>query len=187
MGFFEIAYIELVFLQKVIQIGSMFSSEFCCPSYVSLAGLKKINQVTLLEGIPRCPERPQRLLRHNAFCPEDEVVRNEILLGHGHGVFDGIFQLSYIPRPVVEHQLLHGLWSQALYFFSHLLAEFLYEMVHESRDIFLPFSQGRKLDRNDVNAIEEILPEQLLLDSLLQILISCHDQPNVHLQGSLTA
>lgn len=159
MGFFEIAYIELVFLQKVVEIGSMFPSKFGCPSHVSLAGFEKIDEITLLKGIPRCPERPQRLLGHNAFCPEDEVSRNEVLLGHGHGIFDGIFQLSYIPGPIVEHQLLHGLRCQPLNIFSHLLTEFLYEMVHESRDIFLSFSQGRKLDRNDVNAVEEILPE----------------------------
>ena len=49
------------------------------------------------------------------------------------------------------------------------------EMLDQAGDILQPFSQGRQAQRDDVQAIKQVLPEQTLIDQLLQIAVGCSE------------
>ena len=46
--------------------------------------------------------------------------------------------------------------------------EALEEVLGEERDVLPPLAQGRRADRDDLEAVEEVLAEALLLDEALE-------------------
>src|ERR1700722_17709889 len=96
-------------------------------------------------------------------------------------------QLPDITWPGVILEGLHGLTVNALDSASHPLAKLIHELPDQRRDIFPPLAERWNRDREDVEAIEEILPESALLHGELQITGSRRDQANIHANGSWTA
>jgi hypothetical protein len=53
------------------------------------------------------------------------------------------------------------------------------ELVGQGEDVLLALPQGRDVDADDVEPVEEVGAEQAPLDLLLQIAVGGHDQPEV--------
>src|SRR6185312_10771659 len=94
-----------------------------------------------------------------------------------------IFQLTDIAGPTMTFEpfkrgLVYLLWGQS---FTLGLRE---EVSDEVGDILRAFSQRRQTQRHDVEAEEQILAKQTLLDQKPQVFIRCRDDPHVTLDGS---
>src|SRR5436190_1789385 len=56
-------------------------------------------------------------------------------------------------------------------------------MLEQERDILAPLSQGRDVNRHDVEAVVEVLAERAARDVLQQIAVGRGHQPDVDLDG----
>jgi hypothetical protein len=54
-----------------------------------------------------------------------------------------------------------------------------YEVLHQQRDILNPLPQGRKVDRNDVQAVVQVCSKLLVRHQLRKVLVGRCDHPNV--------
>src|SRR4029450_5002600 len=57
------------------------------------------------------------------------------------------------------------------------------EMLDQKADVLAPFSQGWNPDREDVQAVEQVLPKAPLRDLYLQVPVRGTDDANVDRQG----
>ena len=57
------------------------------------------------------------------------------------------------------------------------------EILDQHQDVVFPFSEGRCLDRKDVQTIKQVLPEGPAVDGGLQVTIRGGDEPNVDTDG----
>ena len=112
--FFQFPDVQIVLLEEVIEIGPMFSCKLGGLAHIALAELQEMDEIGLFKGISGLFERFHGLLRGDHLFLENKIFCDEILLGHGHGIFDGVFQFPDIARPVVEEEFLHGQGRQAL-------------------------------------------------------------------------
>ena len=55
-------------------------------------------------------------------------------------------------------------------------------MCRHNRNVFASFAQGRKLQRYDIQAEEQVLPKPAIFYFLFEITISCSNQSNVNTQ-----
>jgi hypothetical protein len=53
-------------------------------------------------------------------------------------------------------------------------------------DVSVPLAKRRELDRQDLEAVEEVFPELPRLDPLLEISVRRGEQADVHVDGVLT-
>src|SRR5262249_56294470 len=58
----------------------------------------------------------------------------------------------------------------------------LQEHLAERQDVALPLAQRRQVDVEDLQPVEEILPEGAALDCLLQVAIRCRDDADIGLE-----
>ena len=65
VGVFEIFRLELVFLDKIVKVGPVFSCQVRCLAHIAFSQFKETHDVALFELIHRLFERFQRL-----FGPE---------------------------------------------------------------------------------------------------------------------
>ena len=84
---------------------------------------------------------------------------------HHEGMFYRILEFADVARVVVTHEECEGVRRDARYLLRFEMVEALYEVVDEKRDVLTPFTQRRDVDRNDVDAVEEVASELLGLDS----------------------
>ena len=61
------------------------------------------------------------------------------------------------------------------------------EVGDEQRDILEPLTQGRQVDLDHIESVEEVFAEPILLDLLLQALVRGGHHANIHLQALMTA
>ena len=89
-----------------------------------------------------------------------------------------VLELAHIARPVIPLQTLDGRRLEALRRqpFARGDGE---EVTDEIGNVVEPFAQRRQADRHDVEAVEQILAEQTLVDLLLQIAIGRGDDPDI--------
>src|ERR1700722_20356311 len=64
-----------------------------------------------------------------------------------------------------------------------LAAELQQKFAYQQRDIFLPVPQGRYVERNDVQAVKEILAEVSLGNLFFQVFIGRGNDPDIDLDG----
>jgi hypothetical protein len=53
-------------------------------------------------------------------------------------------------------------------------------MIDEGKDVLLPVFQGGDLDGDDIQAVEQILPELLSLGHVMQIPVGGRQNPHIH-------
>ncbi len=97
--------------------------------------------------------------------------------------FDDVFELSDVSRPFVFHEGPHRVRLDAEHFLAEPRVVFFEKMRDEQRNVLLSFPQGRQMNVNNVQSIEEVLSKQSLLNSRSQILIGGGHEPHLHLGG----
>src|SRR5207245_1149303 len=116
-----------------------------------------------------------------ADVPRD-VARPDFAFGgeHDHR-FDEVAQLAHVAGPVGVHQDLERLRGDAVELAVVGGRELRDEAPHQERDVRPPLAQRRQIDVEDVEAVEEVVPEAAQGDLLLQGLVGRGDDAHVHL------
>src|SRR5580658_6952431 len=96
---------------------------------------------------------------------------------------DDILQLTDVSRPFIPHQGSHRFSRDCRNGLVYAAAENLREVSYQQRNILGTLTQGRYLDRKDVQAIEQIGPKSLGVDHLGQVLVGGGDQSRIGSHG----
>jgi hypothetical protein len=91
--------------------------------------------------------------------------------------FDHVFELAGVALPRPRLELLHRSGRHRAAFSLGVL---LHEGVYEGRNVFGTLAKRRNVNRNDVEAVVEVLAEVPLLDLSLQLLVRGGHDPDVH-------
>jgi len=109
-----------------------------------------------------------------------QILRQQNLASaHRERVLDRVFQLSYVTGPGVCHQHSHRIACESARRLAMMLSELLQEVVNKKRNILAPVLQVRQKHRDNVEPVEQILPELAALDGFLEILVTRRNQPYV--------
>ena len=100
---------------------------------------------------------------------------------------DHVAQLANVSRPGVALEVLLGVGSQAAHLTIVLSVELLDERARQQRDVVLAVTQGRQVDREDVEPIEEVLAKLVRADRLRRHAVRRGDHAHVHLDLRLAA
>ena len=77
-----------------------------------------------------------------------------------------VLELADVPRPIVVEQGLNRFGGKLEIRAFVLVAVFLEKVLGEKRDVLSALAERRKADVDDVQSVEEILPEQTVDDEL---------------------
>src|SRR5260370_277702 len=154
-------------------------------------------------GAPGAAEHPVRLLEDaHDMGPLDSLERRRaVVLRHrgrpagemcerdrepragrkNHRPLDQVLELADVPRPGVAAHRVQGLGRDHLDPPLHPPGEALNEMTHQRLDVLGSLPQRRDLDREDVQAVVEVVAEPLLLDHLDEVAVRRGDQADVDL------
>src|SRR5947208_481584 len=105
----------------------------------------------------------------------DLALRRE----HHHGL-DQVTELAHVARPVRIHEDLQRVGGDALEVAVVRLRELGDERADEERDIAAPLAQRRKVNREDIEPVEEIVPEGAEGHRFFQRLVGRGDHAHVH-------
>src|SRR6266849_4304053 len=117
-------------------------------------------------------------LAANTF--RQQVHVHALLRGEDNGAFDNVFQLAHIAGPVVVHQELESARRELPQRLGVLEAIALEEMREEHRHILAAVAQWRKLQMNDVEAVEQVLTETAFANEREEIDVRGGDDADVH-------
>ena len=92
---------------------------------------------------------------------------------------DRVLELAHVPRPVILREGIHRRRREALDFALVFLTVDAQEMRRQEGYVVTAITQRRHLDRDDVEAVIEILAEVPLLDLLPKICVGCRHQPGI--------
>ncbi|MGB8958488.1 MAG: hypothetical protein WCC00_05705 [Candidatus Aminicenantales bacterium] len=106
---------------------------------------------------------------------------DRVAVGHDQQTLDDVLELADVAFPGEGGHGLQGVRGELPRPEIVLLGEGPRKIVDEKRDVLLPLAQGRRIERDDVQAEEEVLPEPPLLDLLPQVLVGRGDDPDVDL------
>src|SRR5262245_41707517 len=98
-----------------------------------------------------------------------------------HGTFDEVPQLPNVSGPPVAAESRQRVAGDDLDGAVHRPRQALHEIAHQSRNIFRAVAPRRHMDREDVQAIVQVIPEMLLLHHPSKVAVGCRDQPYIHL------
>src|SRR3989441_11580012 len=115
--------------------------------------------------------------RRQEVGPDDGGLRP----GEGDGALDGVLQFEDVPRPAIADQRLEGFASQPLDSFLLYCGMPVKQMLGDQRDVLDPFPERRDVEGEDIEPVEQGLPELPLGDERVQILGGGSDDPGVHL------
>ena len=96
---------------------------------------------------------------------------------------DRTFEFPHVSWPIVGDDVPERLLGQPQDVPIELRVEGLDEMIHQKRDVLPAFPQGRELDRNDIQAIEEVFPKPTLFHKQFKVLVGCGHDADVDLDG----
>ena len=100
-----------------------------------------------------------------------------------HRALERVLQLADVAGPVVAHQHVDGLGGDALDALAVRAGILEQEVVGQHHHVGPSLAQRRHEDGEDVQAVIEVLPEGLLGDGLLEVLVGGGDQADIHLDG----
>src|SRR5262249_13111201 len=100
-----------------------------------------------------------------------------------HGALDHVLKLPDVARPGIRFEQRRGLRARSSEPPSGSRRESIDEVLDQKRDVLAPFTQRWDPDREDVQAIEQVLAESPLRDLRLQIPVRGTDDANVDRQG----
>ncbi len=118
---------------------------------------------------------------------QEKVRRNQVVGSQNDGTLDDVGQLPDIAWPVVQHEELHCLRGEALGRLVHLVTEALQEVVGQEGDVLAALAQWGEENRDDMDAVVEILTKPPRLDSTPQILIRGSNKTEVDSGWSLSS
>ena len=130
---------------------------------------------------------PSTVFRRKGLRLENVVLGDEFILGHRDRVFNRVFQLAHVSRPIMQHQFSQRFGGQSFDFLFHLLAKFLQKALYQRDDVLFAFSQRRHANGDHVNSIKQIFSEESLFHLLFQIFVGSHNHPDVHLYRNVAA
>ena len=105
----------------------------------------------------------------------------ERLFFENHSALDGVLELAHIARPVVaENQMARFVGDAANRFAEAAIVAFD-EEVDERKDVFLAIAQRRNEDRDDGEAVVQILAELAFAHCFFEVAIGGGDDAHVHL------
>jgi len=107
----------------------------------------------------------------------------EALSAHDKGVLYGIFKFADISGPVVTHQSGKSLMAQPHHRSVTQLVKAVYEVFRQERNVFFSLGQGRNFYLDHIDAIEEILSEEVFFDQMGKILVGGGDNPDIRLHA----
>ena len=130
------------------------------------------------------PRRGCRCWGRHALHLRDDLGK---LLGRQHGgvgehdgAEDGVLELADIARPVVAHEQLQRRRGDAAdEDLAFLGGEPRGEMADQLGDILAPLAERRHPDREDIEAVVEVLAEGAGLDQVDEAAVGRRDQPEV--------
>src|SRR5439155_4824654 len=102
-------------------------------------------------------------------------------LREDHRALDEVRELPHVPRPRIPAERLEGLAGDHLDVPIHRAGETLHEETDQRGDVVGSLAQRRDLDREDVQAVVEVVAEALLLDQPGQVAVRRGDQADVDL------
>jgi hypothetical protein len=116
--------------------------------------------------------RHHGVLRRGFGNPRREIVGLQLLIARDeHHRFDDVFEFTHVAGPVVPDEAVQRLGIDTDDRLSVTFRELSDEAFDEIRDVSAAFAQRRQMDREDLQAIVEILPERALLDLLLEVFV----------------
>ena len=112
---------------------------------------------------------------------------DDVPVADQYRALDDVLQLARIARPVIRRQHVDRRGGEPADVAAVLGRIALQEVVGEQQHVGLPLAQRRDEDREDVEAVEQVLAEAALLDRPLEILVGRGNQPDVGLQRLVAA
>src|SRR5260370_460483 len=97
---------------------------------------------------------------------------------------DEVLQLANVTRPGVRLKQFQALFvypADALSCFTRITID---EVLNQQANVFLPFTQRRHLNRENVEPVKEVAPERARGDGRFQIAVSSGNHPNIRSDGS---
>src|SRR6266566_2910658 len=115
--------------------------------------------------------REPRLIDHERLAPP---------LTQHDGALDHVLELAHVARPVVGREPLQGLLLDIADGLPRLLCEAVDQVLDQDRNVVGAFAQRRQADGEDVQPIEQILPEPAALHRGLEIAVARREHTHVH-------
>src|SRR6266568_3723099 len=109
----------------------------------------------------------------------DILHRNNRCIGQNNHSLDQIFQFTYITGPGVLFQRFKSLFADTARCTSHQAALLLQKERRQVHNILLPFTQGREMKRDDIQAVIQVLPELAPLNHVFKIGVGCGNHSDV--------
>src|SRR5947207_7983384 len=123
-----------------------------------------------VEDVAGPPEvRRERVHVEHLAAPEDQRA------------LDHVLELADVAGPPVALEDRERRGGHGAHGLAELRRPVLDEVGDEQRDVLAPLAQRRDVDRDDVEAVEEILSEDPVLHGLRDVAVRCRDQAHVHL------
>ena len=113
----------------------------------------------------------------------EQVGVHGFLRGEDDRAFDYVFEFADVAWPIVIHQKLHGGVSEDARRLAVVAAKLFEEAADQERDVFLALAQRRKMERNYVEAMEEIFAEAAFAHELGEIFVGGGEDADVYFYG----
>src|SRR5512135_226499 len=97
---------------------------------------------------------------------------------------DVVLELADVPRPVVVAEQAHRIGVDPPHLAPVLLGVAPQEEIDQERDVLTPLAQGGQVDRDDVEAIVQVLAEPAGVDLVEQVAVGRGDDPGIDLDGT---
>lgn len=186
---FKGSWVQGMLTQQLIKIGAVPPSQCGSLGDIAARGREYPDQISSFGPFLYLFERSQ--LRAGFVwrlsAQQKKVRSNQIVRSQDYGTLEDIGQFPDVAGPVVQHEELHGLRREALGRLMHLVAEALQEVVGQEWDVLAALAQWGEENRDDMDAVVEILAKLPRLDRAPQILIRGSNKAEVDSGWSLAA
>lgn len=115
------------------------------------------------------------------------LYHESLAAGKRDAPFHNIFQFADIARETVCHQEVHCFRLHLTDIFFYFPGVFFDKVVDQQGDIAFSCRKRRQMQRDDVDAIIEILPEMSLVDLFQEVAIGGADKTDINLARSSAA
>ena len=117
-------------------------------------------------------ERKPRLRAESSGPLEPGLIdREDVRLANYHSAFNYVLQFSNVSGPIVVHQDVESRSLNGCYTFGRLIRTSKQEVFREQPYVFPSFAKWWKVYGKHVKAIEEVLPEDTILDIPCEIAV----------------
>ncbi len=154
------------------------------PGFVAALGFQHPLDVLPLQLLQRQPlhqRRGESILALALAQGRRQVLgRHDVAFGQRHRPFHHVFQLAHVARPGVSQQQLLGRLLEAAQRLARPFGRPGQEVLGQRQDVLGPVAQRRQVDVDDVQPVEQVLPEPPFLQPFFQMSVGGGDQANVH-------